>query len=290
MVWQQFDDFALPDDGELVAVQVAGTAVAVAVLDGQVHAFDDTCPHAGCSLADGELEDDSVVCPCHFARFDLTTGRVVAGPAGSGVAVWSASFTDGTLQLHSPRQDRSPAGAPAPVPDGSPAAATGVDLDITVLIEREHDSFRRQFDALDGLTDASELQQAWAALVELLEIHASGEESVLYPSLVRAQEQTAQEAEHAVRDHNQIRHRVQAVQQHAVAGQDWWEAVRAARKVNEDHLQEEEHDVLPTFRDTVDRARREQLGQQWVDFHSDHEQARGLTGRDTDPHSVTGHR
>jgi len=65
---QQFDDFALPDEGEFVTVDVDGTTVAVTVLDGQVHAFDDTCPHAGCSLAEGELEDDSVVCPCHFAR------------------------------------------------------------------------------------------------------------------------------------------------------------------------------------------------------------------------------
>ncbi len=63
--------------------------------------------------------------------------------------------------------------------------------------------------------------------------------------------------------------------------------MRAAQQVNEDHLQEEERDVLPTFRDNVDPARREQLGQQWLDFHSDHEQAQGLSGRDTDPHSVT---
>ncbi len=287
MASQQFDDFALPDEGELVAVDVDGTAVAVAVLDGEVYAFDDTCPHAGCSLAEGELEDDSVVYPCHFARFDIKTGWVVQGPIQSGVGVWSASFTDGTLELEGPREDPSLSDAPAPMRDASPAAATGPDRDITVLIEREHDTFRRQFDALGGLSDVSELQQAWAALAELLEIHASGEESVLYPSLVRADEQTAQEAEHAVRDHNEIRHSVQAVQEYAVGSQGWWRAVRAAQQVNEDHLQEEERDVLPAFRDNVDRARREQLGQQWLDFHSDHEQAQGLTGRDTDPHSVT---
>lgn len=286
---QQFDDFALPDEGELVAVDVEGTAVAVAVLDGQVHAFDDTCPHAGCSLAEGELEDDSVVCPCHFARFDIHTGRVVEGSTETGVGVWSAGFTDGTLKLQSPREEPPSSDAPAPRRPASPTAgaATGADRDITVLIEREHDSLRRQFDALDGLSDASELEQAWAALAGLLEIHASGEESVLYPSLVRADEQTAQEAEHAVRDHNEIRHSVQAVQEHAVGGQAWWRAVRAAQRVNEDHLQEEERDVLPAFRDNVDRARREQLGQQWLAFHSDHEQAQGLTGRATDPHSVT---
>jgi hypothetical protein len=41
----QIDDFSLPEEGELMAVEVDGTDVAVAVLDGQLHAFDDTCPH-----------------------------------------------------------------------------------------------------------------------------------------------------------------------------------------------------------------------------------------------------
>jgi len=282
---QQFDDFALPDEGEFVTVDVDGTTVAVTVLDGQVHAFDDTCPHAGCSLAEGELEDDSVVCPCHFARFKVTTGQVIDGPGRTGVGVWSANVIDGTLSLENPREEPAPADAPAGV--ALPAATTSGNRDITVLIEREHDSFRRQFDALDGLSDPGELQQAWTVLAEQLEIHASGEELVLYPNLVRADAHTKQEAEHAVRDHNEIRHSVHAVQEHTVGGADWWRAVRAARATNDDHLQEEERDVLPTFREDVDPARREQLGQQWLDFHSDHEQARGLTGQDTDPHSVT---
>ncbi len=173
MVSQQFDDFALPDEGELVAVDVEGTPVAVAVLDGEVHAFDDTCPHAGCSLAEGELEDDSVVCPCHFSRFDITTGAVVEGSAKTGVGVWSARFRDGTLELQSPGGTPPPAEAPAPAAQPG-SAGDGPDRDITVLIEREHDSFRRQFAALDDLSDPEELQQAWSSLTDLLEIHADG--------------------------------------------------------------------------------------------------------------------
>ncbi len=294
MAVHQVDDFSLPEEGELVAVEVDGTDVAVAVLDGQLHAFDDTCPHAGCSLAEGELEDQSVVCPCHFARFDITTGAVVQGSAASGVSIWAARFQDGTLQLDGPKE--SPAGADsAPAADRAPASPApvthgqaGLDRDITVLIMREHDSFRRQFAALEQMSDPQELQQAWSALADLLEIHASGEEAVLYPTLVRADEQTSEEAEHAVRDHNEIRHSVRAVQDHAVGSASWWQAVRTAREVNEDHLSEEEADVLPPFRDRVDPARRQELGSQWVAFHREHEAARGLSGADADPHAVIG--
>jgi len=275
---QQLAGFSLPDEGELVAVDVDGTPVAVAVLDGEVHAFDDTCPHAGCSLSEGELEDQSVVCPCHFARFDITTGAVVEGPAAAGVGIWAATYSDGTLELQDPQ-------APAPSPQ-APAAqndaaspSPGPDRDITLLIEREHDSFRRQFTALEGLSDARELEQAWTWLADLLEIHASGEESVLYPILVRAADQAAQEAEHAVRDHNEIRHSVHAVQEHEAGSDGWWQAVRTAQEVNEEHLQEEERDVLPPFRDSVDRQRRLELGEQWLVFHRQHEGRGGSTGR-----------
>lgn len=291
MTVQQLRGFSLPAEGELVAVDVAGTAVAVTVLDGEVHAFDDTCPHAGCSLADGELDEQNVVCPCHFARFDITTGAVVEGSAESGVGIWSATFTEGTLELEGPRAE-APAPEvslpPAPAP-GSSAPSTptsGPDRDITVLIEREHESFRRQFDMLPGLTDSQELEQAWEALVDLLEIHASGEEFVLYPSVVHAAEHAAQEAEHGVRDHNEIRDSVRVVQERTVGSAPWWQAVRTVEAVNEQHLQEEERDVLPSLRDNTDRERREALGQQWLTFHADHEGARGLSGKDANPQAV----
>lgn len=39
-----------------------------------VVAMDDLCSHAHCFLSSGWLEDNAIVCPCHGAEFDLTTG------------------------------------------------------------------------------------------------------------------------------------------------------------------------------------------------------------------------
>ena len=75
-----------------MAVDTDGTAVAVAIVDGELHAFEDTCPHAGCSLAEGSLDGNTIVCPCHLARFDITTGAALEGPAPSGIGgLWLAS-------------------------------------------------------------------------------------------------------------------------------------------------------------------------------------------------------
>jgi nitrite reductase/ring-hydroxylating ferredoxin subunit len=68
--------------GQMRVFDVSGTKVAVASMDGhQLYAFDDTCTHAGCSLAAGELDGTTVTCPCHDSQFDVTSGAVIRGPA-----------------------------------------------------------------------------------------------------------------------------------------------------------------------------------------------------------------
>jgi len=68
-------------EGEMHVVDVSGSKVALTRIDGHLHAFEDTCTHAGCSLASGELDGPVVSCPCHGSRFDVTSGAVLRGPA-----------------------------------------------------------------------------------------------------------------------------------------------------------------------------------------------------------------
>ena len=68
-------------DGQMRVFDVSGTNVNVSNSGGHLYAFDDTCTHAGCSLADGELDGTTVTCECHGSQFDVTTGAVLRGPA-----------------------------------------------------------------------------------------------------------------------------------------------------------------------------------------------------------------
>jgi len=278
---------APPEEGELILVEHEGSVVAVAMLDGELYAVDDTCPHAGCSLAEGELDGHTVVCPCHMAAFDLTTGDVVEGPTESGVATWSATIRDGGVELAAAGTEPT-ASAPEAPAGADPVPSAPVDMDITVLVELEHDAMRAQFEAIDSLTEPEDLAQAWTILSELLEIHASGEEALLYPRMARADEAGLEEAQHAIREHNDLRDHARAVAGHPVGSDDWWRAVHEVREVNEEHLQEEEHEGLPLFRESTDRARREELGHEWVAFHQQHKHADGLSGADVDPQVVVG--
>ena len=67
--------------GEGRAVEVPGHTVAVFNVDGRFYAIDNTCPHRGGPLADGELDGTAVACPWHAWRWDVTTGANVNNPA-----------------------------------------------------------------------------------------------------------------------------------------------------------------------------------------------------------------
>jgi nitrite reductase/ring-hydroxylating ferredoxin subunit len=67
--------------GQMHVFDLAGTKVNVASAGGHLYAFDDTCTHAGCSLAKGKLDGTTVTCACHGSQFDVTSGAVLRGPA-----------------------------------------------------------------------------------------------------------------------------------------------------------------------------------------------------------------
>lgn len=86
-------------DGEVNSYSVGERQVAIANVDGNLHAFDDLCTHQQCSLAEGDLDDTILECPCHGSRFNITTGEAVNGPATDPVDVFEVRELDGQLQV-----------------------------------------------------------------------------------------------------------------------------------------------------------------------------------------------
>ena len=71
--------------GDAKQVQAEGQEIALFNVDGEYHAVRATCTHRGGPLAEGTLEGEQVTCPWHGAVFNVTTGAVVAGPAGEAI-------------------------------------------------------------------------------------------------------------------------------------------------------------------------------------------------------------
>ena len=61
-------------NGAGVTVEVGDRPIAVFNCDGTFYAIDDTCPHQGGPLGEGELAGTTVTCPWHEWRYDVRTG------------------------------------------------------------------------------------------------------------------------------------------------------------------------------------------------------------------------
>ena len=67
--------------GRVEVFDVNGRQIAICNVDGTFYAIDDVCTHDGGPLDQGQLEGIEIECPRHGARFDVTTGKVLALPA-----------------------------------------------------------------------------------------------------------------------------------------------------------------------------------------------------------------
>ncbi len=93
--------------GEGKAVAVGRKIVALFLVDGQVCAIDDFCPHMGASLAGGEVEGDIVTCPWHGWRFRVTDGTWVSSPRVK-IPCYRTRVVGDDVQVESPEPNPAP--------------------------------------------------------------------------------------------------------------------------------------------------------------------------------------
>jgi len=73
--WHTIQPASRIREGTLVPFKIAGRFIAVGRDSDGLFAIDDTCPHAGASLAEGLLTDGCVVCPIHGYAYHVRTGE-----------------------------------------------------------------------------------------------------------------------------------------------------------------------------------------------------------------------
>ena len=76
-------------EGEILARNVNGTSLALYMVNGQLFATSDFCPHEDCELSvEGYMDGEEVECACHGSRFKIASGEVTAPPAEDPLAVY----------------------------------------------------------------------------------------------------------------------------------------------------------------------------------------------------------
>jgi uncharacterized membrane protein/nitrite reductase/ring-hydroxylating ferredoxin subunit len=94
-------------DGQMMLIHIGDERVVLGRCSQGIVAFSDHCTHKGGPLSDGALVGCTVQCPWHGSQFDVQTGRVVAGPAGSQIDVYKTEIRGGEVYVQ-PRETELP--------------------------------------------------------------------------------------------------------------------------------------------------------------------------------------
>ena len=105
----QLEPQHIPPVGKRALLRRLGHSVVIFNIDGQLHAIEDDCPHAGAALCTGKLSGHLIQCPAHGLRFDVRSGAMPGNP-GMSLQVHPVREHEGGYVLELPG---TPAATPA---------------------------------------------------------------------------------------------------------------------------------------------------------------------------------
>lgn len=86
--------------GKAIRVKVGDHAIAIVrTPSGEVKALDDKCSHGEISLSEGFVEEDTIECWAHGAKFDLNTGKPLSLPAYEPVATYEVLIENDEIYI-----------------------------------------------------------------------------------------------------------------------------------------------------------------------------------------------
>jgi 3-phenylpropionate/trans-cinnamate dioxygenase ferredoxin subunit len=93
------------EEGERLFFDIDDLEIVLFKVGGKMYAIGDVCSHDDGPLGDGELEDYSITCPRHGARFDVRTGDVLSYPAYEDIPAYPIRIEGGQIKIGLPIED-----------------------------------------------------------------------------------------------------------------------------------------------------------------------------------------
>lgn len=84
--------------GKALRIRIGDDAIAlVHTKKGEIKAINDKCSHGEISLSEGFVDDETIECWAHGAKFSLSTGAPLSLPAYEPVAVYEVIIDNGEI-------------------------------------------------------------------------------------------------------------------------------------------------------------------------------------------------
>jgi 3-phenylpropionate/trans-cinnamate dioxygenase ferredoxin subunit len=85
-----------------LSVEIDGYPIIIVRCGDTLFAVEDRCTHDGENLAGAEIENCEIICPRHFARFDLRTGEALTPPAYEPLKTFNVRVDAGRVLVEHP--------------------------------------------------------------------------------------------------------------------------------------------------------------------------------------------
>ena len=86
--------------GKAIRVKLGDEAIAIVrTTSGEIKAINDKCSHGEVSLSEGFVDDTTIECWAHGAKFSLETGEALTLPAFEPVSVYPIIIEDEVIYL-----------------------------------------------------------------------------------------------------------------------------------------------------------------------------------------------
>lgn len=99
MAWVSVGDESEIAIGDMKCFSTLDDPVTVYHLEDGWYTTSDVCTHQDCSLSEGEIEQDEIVCWCHGGAFNIRTGEATRMPCVIPVETFAVRTREGRIEI-----------------------------------------------------------------------------------------------------------------------------------------------------------------------------------------------
>lgn len=99
MTWHPLGNASDIPVGDMKCFSIEDTEIDVYHLDNDWYATSDLCTHQDCSLSEGDMEGNEIVCWCHGGAFDIRTGAATRMPCAIAVETFAVRIRAGQIEV-----------------------------------------------------------------------------------------------------------------------------------------------------------------------------------------------
>lgn len=135
--------------------------------------------------------------------------------------------------------------------------------DIFETIENDHDKHRKLLDELEQTSgDTQKRRELFEAFTKDVKSHAAAEEQALYAAMMK-KPSTTDETRHSVAEHQELDETLNDLAATDMSSPAWLAKFKTLAEEYRHHIEEEEEDHFPNFKEQLNNAQRSRLGEKF---------------------------